>query len=99
MREAFSSAASIWLGLLAVVLSPQACPAQQEIAVEISAEKVGQYEKVEFLIRVETQYRNPFDPEEIDLSLVFNTPDGKRLSLPAFYCQQYERRRMARRIA
>ncbi len=97
MRESFSTLGSIWLGLLAVGLSPQVCLSEQEIAVEVSAEKVGKYEKMEFLVRIETQYRNPFDPEEVDLSLVLNTPDGKRLSLPAFYCQGYERRRLARR--
>ncbi|MHC4180557.1 MAG: DUF5060 domain-containing protein [Planctomycetota bacterium] len=92
MKRLLSAAQSIRLGLLAVVLSPQIGIAQQEIPVEVSRQRVGKYEKVEFLIRVETQYGNPFDPEEVDLSVVLNAPDGKRLSLPAFYCQQYERR-------
>jgi len=45
---------------------------------------VGKYEKVEFLIHADTRYRNPFDPKEVDLSVVLDTPDGKQLSLPAF---------------
>jgi hypothetical protein len=96
MQERFSTIVAIRLGLLAAVLSPQACPGQQQIAVEVSPQKVGKYEKVEFLIRVDAEYRNPFDPEEVDLNLVLDTPDGTQLTLPAFYCQQYERRKMSR---
>jgi hypothetical protein len=96
MRQFLSTIAVSWLALLAGALSPQACTGEEEITVEVSPEKVGKYEKVEFLIRVAARYRNPFDPQEVDLSLILETPDGKQLTLPAFYCQQYERRRMSR---
>lgn len=101
MRHTLSTVGSIGLGLLAVVLSPppglgQVAIGQQEIPVEVSSEKVGRYEKVEFLIRVDTRYRNPFDPEEVDLCVELDGPGGERIGLPAFYCQQYQRQRMER---
>ncbi len=96
MRKTRSTLGAFCLALLAIFLGPKASPGQQEIAVEVSAEKVGKYEKVEFRIEFDAQYQNPFDSEEVDLSVVLNTPGGGRLSLPAFYCQQYQRRRMSR---
>lgn len=96
MRDACPTVASIWFSLMAAVLSPQASAGEQKIDVEVSPTKVGKYEKVEFRIRLGTRYDNPFDPREVDLSVVLKTPDGTRLSLPAFHCQDYQRRRMAR---
>jgi hypothetical protein len=46
------------------------------------------------LIDVDRQYDNPFDPEQVDLIVVINTPNGEELTLPAFYCRDYERRKM-----
>jgi len=80
---------------LVLVLGAQICTAQREIAVEVSTSKVGKYEKVEFRIDCNRQYENPFDPSQADLGLVLQTPSGGRLRVPAFYCQEYERRTIA----
>jgi hypothetical protein len=56
--------------------------------------EVGRYEKLEFLIEMDRKYDNPFDPEQVDLVVELNTPDGDKLTLPAFYSQDYERRKL-----
>lgn len=63
------------------------------ITIEASAEKVGKYEKLELLFEIPQCYSNPFDPEEVDLVVRISSPNGKNLVLPAFYCQDYERRK------
>jgi len=87
-----------WLGPVAVVgmglVSPNA-PAEQ-VAVQVAPARVGRYEKVELTIRAPATYHNPFDPEEVDATVELKTPGGRSLVLPAFYCQEYERRQIAR---
>jgi len=63
-------------------------------AIEASQTRVGKYEKLELLIRVDEPYEDPFDPQEVDLTVHIGTPSGKTLILPAFFCQDYERRKM-----
>jgi hypothetical protein len=80
-----------------IILSAAAiCTGQDSdmIHLEVSNVVVGRYEKLELLIDVDRQYDNPFDPEEVDLVVVLNTPDGEQVTLPAFYCQNYERRKL-----
>ncbi|MHC4584543.1 MAG: DUF5060 domain-containing protein [Planctomycetota bacterium] len=67
------------------------CTGQRKIELEVSAKKVGKYEKLEMLIKVNNQYDNPFDPNEVDLVVLLNTPGNERITLPAFYYQDYER--------
>jgi hypothetical protein len=57
---------------------------------------VGKYEKLEMLIKVDTTYDNPFDPDQVDLTVTLKIPEGRQISLPAFYCQDYERRKFDR---
>ncbi len=68
--------------------------AQPKIELQCSTPRAGKYERVEFRLQGVGEYANPFDPEEVDLSLQLTTPRGQRLSLPAFYCQEYERGRV-----
>jgi len=63
----------------------------RNVEIEAVSQHVGKYEKLEFLIRVDARYDNPFDPEQVDLSLLIGTPGGRRISLPAFFIQDYER--------
>ncbi|MBL7153726.1 MAG: DUF5060 domain-containing protein [Phycisphaerae bacterium] len=65
-----------------------------EIAIKASQAEVGKYEKLELLIEVDRRYENPFDPQEVDLTVRISSPSGKTLVLPAFFCQDYERRKM-----
>lgn len=57
---------------------------------------MGKYEKLEIIIKTDNTYDNPFDPDQVDLTVTLRTPEGKQISLPAFYCQDYERRKFDR---
>jgi hypothetical protein len=85
------------LATISVVLLLAARPAPaQEIGLEASKEKAGRFEKIEFRIRLDGDYRNPFDPEEVDVSLRVTTPGGATVTVPAFFCQDFQRRQIPR---
>jgi len=67
-----------------------------DLTVDIAPARAGRYEKVEFTVRRDAAYRNPFDPDEVEAALELSTPGGARLRVAMFYCQEYERRRVAR---
>ncbi|MBN2327541.1 MAG: DUF5060 domain-containing protein [Candidatus Omnitrophica bacterium] len=58
--------------------------------------QTGRYEKIEFQIQLDRDYMNPYDPDEVDLTLELTTPSGDTIILPAFYYQPYEWRRIRR---
>jgi hypothetical protein len=81
--------------LLALTALPaQVAAAEPGLALKATASRVGRYEKIEFAIQGVPQYARPFDPQEVDLSLVLQTPSGP-LRVPAFFCQDYERRNLS----
>jgi hypothetical protein len=82
--------------VLIIFSAAAVCAGQESDTIRLKApnNEVGRYEKLELLIEVDRQYDNPFDPEQVDLVVELNTPDGNKLTLPAFYCQDYERRKM-----
>lgn len=69
------------------------CPARG-IEITSPTKSVGRYEKLEMTIRVDGRYDNPFDSEEVDLTVLVTSPSGRQIALPAFYCQDYQRRRL-----
>jgi hypothetical protein len=77
--------------LIAATFSDLECIAQQKIKLEASADKVGKYQKLELLIQVDARYKNPFDPDEVDLAILLETPKGDQIVSPAFFCEDYER--------
>jgi len=50
---------------------------------------LGLYEKLEISLRIDAEYENPFDPEEIDIMGTFISPSGKEWKVPWFYSQAY----------
>jgi len=88
--------ASACLGLFVIGLYPQISVGSQELAIEADSQKVGRYEKVEFLIHLDTEYGNPFDPDEVELDLELTTPNGRKVTIPAFYYQHYEKQYLNR---
>jgi len=80
--------------LIAAAFCPNLSAAQPEIKIEPSVNSVGRYQKLEMLIGLDTQYANPFDPDEVDLTINMTTPSGKKLTLPAFFAQDFERRKL-----
>ena len=82
--------------ILMIISAAAVCAGQDSNAISIEAPiaEVGRYEKLEMLIEVDRRYDNPFDPEEVDLVVVLKIPGGGQMVLPAFYCQDYERRKL-----
>jgi hypothetical protein len=68
--------------------------AETPLTLQCCATEVGKYDKIEFLISGVGDYANPFDPDEVDISLQVTAPDGQSGHIPAFYCQEYERHRV-----
>ena len=59
-------------------------------------DSVERYGRIEFRIDLDRQYARPFDPSEVDLRLIVETPSGRRLVVPAFYFQPCQRRSIDR---
>jgi len=62
----------LWAGVVAA----EAALGAERPQMEASAEQVGKYEKVEFVVRLDTRYHNPFDPDEVDLSVSLKAPSA-----------------------
>ncbi len=54
-------------------------------SIYLSSKQVGQYELLEISFQVNSTYKNPFDPSQVDITAVFTTPSGKTVTYPAFY--------------
>ncbi|NQT52769.1 DUF5060 domain-containing protein, partial [bacterium] len=49
------------------------------------------YEKFELTFRLSETFANPFDPDVVKIDGHFTSPSGKKLTVPAFFHQDYER--------
>ena len=85
----------IVLVCLSLAMAPLGSMAVAEIAVEAAKPRAGKYERIDFLIRLDHRYKNPFDPDEVAVAIRLKSPSGKQLVIPAFYCQEYQRRGIA----
>ena len=52
---------------------------------------VGRFEKFELTFRLSKTFANPFDPDCVELDGQFTSPSGKKITIPAFFYQDYER--------
>lgn len=68
--------------------------AQTPIELKTASREVPQYARADFDLQLAPCLGNPYDPDEIDVHLEIRTPGGKTVELPAFYYQDYERRRL-----
>ncbi len=59
--------------------------------VSVSKTQGAPYETMEITFRMEGQWQNPFDPEEIRVDGVFTAPDGAQITVPGFFYQEYRR--------
>ncbi|MCF8224336.1 MAG: DUF5060 domain-containing protein [Bacteroidales bacterium] len=48
---------------------------------------VEMYDRVEIILRIDAEYENPFDPEDLDIMATFVAPSGKSIQVPGFYTQ------------
>ena len=52
---------------------------------------IPQYEKFEISFQLSGTWSNPFDPDEVAVDGIFQTPDGRSVAMPGFYFQDYQR--------
>jgi hypothetical protein len=78
----------------AVLVAAVAGAAEPSLRVEPDRDSVGKYEKVEFHISLASSYSNPYNPEEVNVSLVVTTPDRQTVVVPAFFYQHFEQQRL-----
>jgi hypothetical protein len=96
MRRKAKTIQMLFIYLATIAFCVQDSIAQRKLEIQPSAAKVGKYEKLEILIKTDATYDNPFDPDQVDLTVTLKAPDNKQIVLPAFYCQDYERRKFDR---
>jgi hypothetical protein len=53
---------------------------------------VPRYGKFELTLKLEADYENPFDPDQIDLRALFTTPAGRTVTVNGFLDQPFTRR-------
>jgi len=88
-REFLKMTAIDTVGLLAATasLSRLSYGSEPKI-VDSEMESIPRYGKFEARIETDIQYKNPFDPKEVDLQVHFSTPTGATHTLPAFYDEE-----------
>lgn len=94
LRAFLACVAAVAMSLGATSMSLLAQPAPRELQLQCSNTNVGRFEKIEFQLTLTNQYAHPFDPAEVDLRLEVTSPDGSNVTVPAFFGQDYERRRL-----
>jgi hypothetical protein len=58
--------------------------------VPVTADGVGRYEFVELDIQCDLAAANPFDPEELEIRVLFTSPSGMKIEIGAFWYQDFE---------
>src|SRR3954467_5058453 len=88
----------VMLGVLAMTAAlPQAVAASEShgapgiSGLTLNTPRVERYRKLEMSFHVALQVDNPYDPDEIDVRAVIQTPSGKKVFVPAFYYQGFAR--------
>lgn len=77
---------------LALSLVTVAAGGPRFLKVEPSAEKVGRFGLFELTVRLQADFRNPYDPDDIALSATFTSPDGTPATVHGFIYQDYDRK-------
>jgi len=84
------------LALIAGVLHTQTkrhvIPVQPSITIErTNLKSVPLYGFFEADLNVTANFENPFNPEEVNVTAIFNSPNGAITKIPAFYYQEFNR--------
>ncbi|MDW8105573.1 MAG: DUF5060 domain-containing protein [Armatimonadota bacterium] len=62
------------------------------LAVTPNRKQVERYDLIEFRLSLQATYDNAFDPEQISVEGIFNTPAGNQIRVPGFFYRAYTRR-------
>jgi len=104
MRSAFTRA-PLGLGLALVGLASAAPalgappPPSLEPAPKLTIAGPGQaarHEKIEFTLQTDETFPNPYDADRAEMNLEITPPSGRVITVPAFFYQAFEWRRVAR---
>lgn len=68
--------------------------AQPAVELQMTNTQAPRYQTTEFPLAVRAVHTNPFDPDDVEVNVRLTTPGGRQLVVPAFYGQEYERRRI-----
>lgn len=78
--------------VLFAILLAATCPrllAQTEMPAVLDvipkSDSVGLYDKFEARLVIKAAFTNPFDPEDIDITVIFTAPSGRIWQIPGFY--------------
>ncbi|MBM3883612.1 MAG: DUF5060 domain-containing protein [Verrucomicrobia bacterium] len=66
-------------------------PTPPQLVLVSSNASFGRFAKIDFRVQVDRTYTNPFEPEEVDLTVQFTRPGAAPMTVPAFWAQPYER--------
>jgi len=69
-------------------------PVEAQVTAQVDPPESPCYSRVNFAIGGVPPTAAPFDPEQIDVSILIAPPSGAELTLPAFCAQPFERRRI-----
>src|SRR5689334_17648927 len=78
----------------ALLMSLALAAAAQEPAIAnigVNQARVARYQKFEITFDASGSWSNPFDPDQVAIDAIFQTPDGAVKTMPAFYFQDYQR--------
>ena len=92
MPKSITMSASLCAALAVIGTAPRAWAAQGNLEVRVSQTRVKLFEKVEFSLGADRPCSNPYDDSEVNVQAEFTTPGGRKVCLPAFYCQSFERK-------
>jgi hypothetical protein len=59
--------------------------------IRVSSQKVPLYGLLELDLNVTGNFKNPFNPDEVEVSALIETPKGETIEVPAFYYQEFKR--------
>ena len=80
----------VFFGVICLTFATLAAAKPPSISsVRSNSGQVGLYEKFELRIDLEATYSNPFDPDQIDLTVEFTAPSGKKWNIWGFYNPSY----------
>ena len=85
-------AGPLYLDAVSAHAAAPARPPLRVLNLRESALEVGRYRKFELTFDLSRSVAQPFDPDRIRIDATFLDPDGKALSVPAFYYQGFVRR-------
>jgi hypothetical protein len=75
-----------WIFILPILLLATTAESKPVIqGIRVAEDTVRQYDKFEAQISLDAAYKNPFDPQDIDISAIFTSPSGKEYFINGFY--------------